>query len=178
MWKGESQENKIHGGPGLERQIGGWHLGTHDFVATTASHLHGKNVFNITRKRLRCNFVWAHLHLIHYFQKNMWKGESGREWNPWGLRVGKPNWGGDTSGPTTLLLPLPPICLVFFFRTFREIAIQFCLGTYAFEPQENKIKWGWPPGWIWVVGGLKKKRQAPKTAHCEILDWLVLGVNS
>ena len=96
--------------------------------------------------------------------------------------MGSEGWkaklGGDTSGPTTLLLPLPPICLVFLFRTFREIAIQFCLGTYAFEPQENKIKWGWPPGWIWVVGGLKKKRQAPKTAHCEILDWLVLGVNS
>ena len=91
--------------------------------------------------------------------------------------MGSEGWkaklGGDTSGPTTLLLPLPPICLVFFFRTFREIAIQFCLGTYAFEPQENKIKWGWPPGWIWVVGGLKKKRQAPKTAHREILDWIV-----
>ena len=96
--------------------------------------------------------------------------------------MGSEGWkaklGGDTWGPTTLLLPLPPICLVFFFRTFREIAIQFCLGTYAFEHQENKIKWGWPPGWIWVAGGLKKKRQAPKTAHCEILDWLVLGVNS
>ena len=38
-----------------------------------------KMFLTLQEKRLRCNFVWAHLHLIHYFQKNMWKGESGRE---------------------------------------------------------------------------------------------------
>ena len=34
-------ENEIHGVWGLESQIGGWHLGTHDFIATPASYLPG-----------------------------------------------------------------------------------------------------------------------------------------
>ena len=87
--------------------------------------------------------------------------------------MGSEGWkaklGGDTSGPTTLLLPLPPICLVLFFRTFREIGIQFCLGTYAFDApffkkggrmSPKRIKSSGAEGWkgkirgaAWVVGG-------------------------
>ena len=138
MWKGESQENKIHGGPGLERQIGGWHLGTHDLVATTASHLHGKNVFNITRKRLRCNFVWAHLHLIHYFQKNMWKGESGREWNPWGLRVGKPNWGVTPRDPRLYCYPCLLSAWCFSLGHFERLRFNFVWGRLHLNPKKIK----------------------------------------
>ena len=72
------------------------------------------------------------------FKQNMRKGESGREWNPWGRRVGKPNWGVTPRDPRLYCYPCLLSAWCFSLGHFERLRFNFVWGRMHLNPKKIK----------------------------------------